>query len=219
MALETLIRPSQFREVKKETKRLVQRCLSDDRCVQLRGTTIDKGFVMAQDTFHQESLSQEVLVSTSQETSPPLSATIERSSSISNSKLKASRSFDNLKATLSPRNESFRRPSAESTGSFGGLPTGTTAAPRRPSKSGSLDNGAFPSQQYTGLHNKLPPSSGAVSLPSNSATTTQKSFRRPPPPPPPPKRRTAIGVTNGGAIMTAIASSSSATLQKLDNRR
>jgi len=216
MALETLIRPSQFREVKKDTKRLVQRCLSDDRCVQLRGTTIDQ--VMAQDTFHQESLSQEVLASTSRETSQPLSATIERSSSISNSKLKASRSFDNLKATLSPRTGSFRRPSVESTGSFGGPPTATTAAPRRPSKSGSLDNGTFPSHQYTGLHNKLPPSPGAVSLPSNSAITTQKKSRRPPPPPP--KRRTAtIGVTNGGAIMTTIASSSSAALQKLDNRR
>lgn len=216
MALEALIRPSQFREVKKDTKRLVQRCLNDDRCVQLRGTTTNQ--VMAQDTLHQESLSQEVLASTSQETSQQLSATIERSSSISNSKLKASRSFDNLKATLSPRTESFRRPSVESTGSFGSPPTATTATPRRPSKSGSLDNGAFPSHQYTVLHNKLPPSPGAVSLPSNSAITTQKKSRRPPPPPP--KRRTAtIGVTNGGAIMTAIASSSSTALQKLDNRR
>lgn len=213
MALETLIRPSQFREVKEETERLVARCLTGDWCVQLRRTTIDKSSVIAQNAFHQDSPSQEVLVSTSHDTSQPQprSATVQRSSSISKP-IKSSRSFDNLKAALSPRVESCRRTSGDSTGSFGGLPTATVASPRKPSKSGSLDNGTFTSQQYTALHKKPPLSPGAVSLPSTSSTT-QKSRR--PPPPPPKRRTTAVGVTNGGAIMTAIASSSAA----LKNRR
>ncbi|KAL4076866.1 hypothetical protein V8B97DRAFT_1511996 [Scleroderma yunnanense] len=224
MILEALIRPSQFREVNSDTERLVRRCLSGDWCVQLRGSSVNKGVIMAEGTLHQDSPSQEVLVSTTQDispTQPPMSATLERSSSISNSKqIKASRSIDNLKATLSPRpgTEPFRRQSAESAASFGGLPTtASAAAPRKPSKSGSLDNETLPSQQYPGLHIKLHSSQGAVGLPSNS-TTTQKPRR---PPPPPPKRRppTAIGVTNGGAIMTAIASSSSSALKKRDNHR
>ncbi|KAI6038587.1 hypothetical protein EDC04DRAFT_2868267 [Pisolithus marmoratus] len=230
MTLESLIRQTQFREVNPTTKRLVERCLSGDWCIQLRKSSFDKNAITAEDYFREGSPSREVAASTVHDTSPaqtPTSATLDRSSSISKLKqMKSSRSIDNFKAMLSPRLgvETHRRPSVESAPGFGGATSGATGtAARRPSKSGSADSGAFPPHQYATRHANLhaaPLPSGAVSLPSNPPTAPQKSRR---PPPPPPIRRksppTAVGMTNGGAIMTAIASSSSSVLKKLGNSR
>ncbi|KAG6333473.1 hypothetical protein ID866_5622 [Astraeus odoratus] len=227
ITLESLIRQSQFREVHPTTKRLVERCLSGDWCVQLRRSSFDKGAITAQATSRESSPSHDAVASTVRDTTPsqpPLSATLERSSSISKPKqMKASRSIDNFTSTLSPRpgQEAFRRPSTESATSFGGLLS--TAAARKSSKTGSLDHGSFSLNQHTALHSKLHTSSsspGAVSIASNTVSTSKKSRR---PPPPPPKRRatppTAINVTNGGAFITAIASSSSSVLKKIGNSR
>ncbi|KAI6112359.1 hypothetical protein EDD17DRAFT_1595623 [Pisolithus thermaeus] len=230
MTLESLIRQTQFREVNPTTKRLVERCLSGEWCMQMRKSSFDRDAITAEGNFREGSPSQDVVASTVHDTSPaqtPMSATLERSSSISKPRqLKSSRSIDNLKATFSPRLgvETHRRPSVESAPSFGGATSGATGtAARRPSKSGSMDSGAFLSHQYAtrqaNLHTS-PSSPGSISLPPNPSTVPQKSRR---PPPPPPVRRksppTAVGMTNGGAIITAIASSSSSVLKKFGNSR
>lgn len=230
MTLESLIRQTQFREVNPTTKRLVERCLSGEWCMQLRKSSFDRDAITAEEQFREASPSREVVASTMHDTSPaqtPMSATLERSSSISKPKhIKSSRSIDNLKVTLFSRlgKETHRRPSVESAPTFGGATSGATGtATRRPSKSGSVDNGTFSSHQYATRHANLhasPSSPDAISLPSNPTAVPQK-LRRPPPPPPVRRKSppTAVGVTNGGAIITAIASSSSSVLKKLGNSR
>ncbi|KAF9224851.1 hypothetical protein BS17DRAFT_779137 [Gyrodon lividus] len=230
MALESLTQNANIRDVNPTTKRLVERCLTGEWCVQLRKTSFDKDALNSQGTFRQGSPSHDIVASTTQDTSPsqPLSANLDRASgsaSLATPKLKqikTSRSVQNMKSPLSPRfplprsaTASFRRPSTDSVTSFGGIASATPSIPRRREKSISVDNGPFPSQQaekflHVKHHTHPPPSPGASSLPPTPSTATQKPRR---PPPAPPKRRKPppipVGKTHGGAVITAIASSSS----------
>ncbi|KAH7882997.1 hypothetical protein F5I97DRAFT_1978361, partial [Phlebopus sp. FC_14] len=234
MALESLVQNSEIRDVNPTTKRLVERCLGGEWCVQLRKTAFNKDAVTSQDSFRQASPSRDIVASTTQ---ADLYSSLSRFSISSNAEriaggtelttiakpkqVKPRRSVDNMKSPTCPRSppprsftETLRRPSADSASSLGGVATAITGITRRREKAGSVDDGSF-SQQSEQIflvkrHPHPPPSPGSSSLPSNPSSTTQKSRR--PPPVPPPKRRKApplpVGKTNGGAIITAIASSS-----------
>ncbi|KIJ63583.1 hypothetical protein HYDPIDRAFT_182204 [Hydnomerulius pinastri MD-312] len=233
MALESLTQNANIRDINPTTKRLVERCLSGEWCVQLRKTSFDKDLLNSQNTPRQGSPSHDILASTTQDaispSQPSVSANLERASdstfpAVPKLKhLKSSRSVENLKGPLSPKSpplrsatEGFRRPSTDSAKSLGGVASATAIVPKRREKSGSVDNGSLLSQQAEKIflvkdHPHPPPSPGASSLPPNSSTLAQKTRR---PPPPPPTRRKPpplppVGKTHGGAIITAIASSAS----------
>ncbi|KIK95658.1 hypothetical protein PAXRUDRAFT_826793 [Paxillus rubicundulus Ve08.2h10] len=235
MALESLTQNANIRDVNPTTKRLVERCLSGQWCVQLRKVPFDKDALNSRGAFRKGSPSHDIVASTTQDVtpSPPLSANLERASGVALQvttklkQIKPSRSFENMKSPLSPRfpsprsaTDNFRRPSMDSANSYGGIASATASVSRRREKSGSVDNGSSPLQQAEKIllvkhHAHTPPSPGASSLPPTFSTGIEKSRR---PPPAPPKRRkpppVPVGKTHSGAIITAIASSSSLALNQ-----
>ncbi|KAF9238935.1 hypothetical protein BU15DRAFT_88179 [Melanogaster broomeanus] len=227
MALESLMQNANIRDINPTTKRL-------EWCVQLRKASFNKDALDSSSTFRQGSPSHDIVASTTQDFLPfqsLLSASSEKGSGSAlpatskPKQIKPSRSTGGLNSPQSPRfpprsaTDSLRRPSTDSATSFGGVASASPSISRPREKSGSMDNGSFPSQQaekmlHAKYHAHPPPSPGASSLPATPTTTTtpttQKARR---PPPAPPKRRkpppVPVGKTNGGAIITAIASSSS----------
>ncbi|KAJ8597718.1 hypothetical protein M405DRAFT_755489 [Rhizopogon salebrosus TDB-379] len=225
-ALESLIQNGNIRDINPTTKRLVERCLGGEWCVQLRKTSHDKEALKRQGDFRQCSPSHDIIASTTQDTvssQAPTSPVMEYDSAskalgLKQKVLKPSRSVESLHAPTSPRipilrsADALRRPSTDSAASLGGVATATV--PRRRDKASSVDDVTVANRSENGVFAqqlRLPPSPGSLSLPST--TSTNHKVRRPAPAPP--KRRkpppVPVGTTNGGATITAIATSASTT--------
>ncbi|KAH7912871.1 hypothetical protein BJ138DRAFT_1082828 [Hygrophoropsis aurantiaca] len=221
-ALESLVQNASIRDINPTTKRLVERCLSGEWCVQLRKTAHDKESLKSQGDFRHASPSHEIVASTSQDVigAKPSLPFIDSSTATKPRSLKPSRSVENIKSPVSPRSpprsaiEGLRRPSTDSATSLGGVASAVPpGVSRRRDTIGSIDDPCPPGQHHIPVpdFSRPPLSPGAVSLPPNVSTIAQKSQRRPPPAPPKRRKPPAIpvGKTHGGATITAIASSSS----------
>ncbi|EIW79662.1 hypothetical protein CONPUDRAFT_83017 [Coniophora puteana RWD-64-598 SS2] len=243
MALESLLSNANIRDINPTTKRLVERCLTGEWCVQLRKTTKDREFAGVHNNggingeFRQPSPSADVIAATSQDSvsSPGAVASEWGAASLpsfkSRQKAKSKRSLENLKRgvpssaaplvvrTAAPQ-ENQRRPSADSVGgvatataALSGMNLASGSSARRKDKGNSADDRVLRSDS-SWLDAPLPPSPSALSLPPSSPTAS-RTHRRPAPAPP--KRRkpppVPVGKTHGGATITAIASSAS-TLKK-----
>lgn len=232
IALESLTQNASIRDINPTTKRLVERCLSGEWCVHLRKRSLDKDALNYQGSFRQDSPSHDVLASTMQASLRPQAVTSTGSERPLNGAIpplakpkhtRTSRSIENMQSqsTKPPPSRSgsdgVRRPSTESATSLGVVASATTNAPRRRDKLGSMDDGSLLQQTEKNLqlkhHPHVLPSSG---LPPTTSTSTRKARR---PPPAPPKRRNPppvpLGQTHGGALITAIASSSLSTHSQL----
>ncbi|OAX33796.1 hypothetical protein K503DRAFT_775213 [Rhizopogon vinicolor AM-OR11-026] len=211
VALESLIQNGNIRDINPTTKRLVERCLGGEWCMQLRKTTHNKEALKREGDFRQCSPSHDIIASTTQDTvssQAPASPTVEYDSASKALDLKpklskTSRSAESIHTPTSPRMpiprsaiDTIRRPST-SAASFDGV-AAATMAPKRRDKASSVDD-------VTAV---MRPEKGSMNLPS----TTSVKVRRPAPAPP--KRRkpppVPVGTTNGGATITAIATSASA---------
>lgn len=225
MALESLTQNANIRDVNPTTKRLVERCLTGEWCVQLRKSSFDKDALNFQSSFRQGSPSHDILASTSPtglQFQTAISTSFERPHDNSaplqakSKQLKPSRSVENLKShsTKPPPSRSVdgvRRPSKESTTSFGVVASTTTNTTKSREKPESMDDGSLlqqaakPPKHYPHLSPPPTPSSLAPII----SSVTKKARR---PPPAPPKRRKAppvpFGQTHGGPVITTIASSS-----------
>ena len=228
MALESLTRNANIRNIDPTTKRLVERCLSGDWCVNLRKSSFDKDALDSQDSLRQASPSHDILASTTQ--AGLQSRGVESTSSekpndsgilppVKAKHTKPSHSAENIKSyatkLVSSRSGSdgVRRPSMESATSLGVVASTTTNPPKRREKPGSMDDSSLLQQAGKNLQLKhyphAPPSPTSSAPPSTPSTSIQKTRR---PPPAPPKRRqpppAPLGQTRGGALITTIASSS-----------
>ncbi|KAF7972718.1 hypothetical protein HWV62_17174 [Athelia sp. TMB] len=266
VALESLMQNAQIRDIDPTTKRLVERCLSGDWCVQLRKAKAkapedaharvgSPGIDSVLATSAQQSLN---LGPSASESTPHVH--LERQPSGKKKTLsltlKPSKSVENLKAKSKPPRpprsamENLRRPSNESASSLPGVASATTLAgapskrrEREPPRSANID-ASFAQAQGSGYvhrHNQAQwpvradsldglspthlvpvmslsgPSSSSVELVETQ--TTNSPTKRRPPPAAPPKRRKPPAIpsavprverTNSGAIITSIASSTSA---------
>ncbi|KAG0703554.1 hypothetical protein DFH29DRAFT_916023 [Suillus ampliporus] len=223
LALESLIQNGNIRDINPTTKRLVERCLGGEWCVQLRKTTHDKEALKRQGDFRYSSPSHDIIASTTQDTvstRAPTSPDVEHDSaskalSLKPKVLKHSRSVESIHTPTSPRliprstTDTFMRSSTDSTTS---LTAAITPAPRRREKASSVDDVTatlHPEKVALMQHPRPPPSPSSLSLPPT--TSVNHKVRRPAPAPP--KRRkpppVPVGTTNGGATITAIATSAS----------
>ncbi|GLB45161.1 putative protein of unknown function (DUF2013) [Lyophyllum shimeji] len=233
-ALESLIANGHVREVHATTKRLVERCLSGDWCLNLIKPKHD---------------APERAASPGSDGSPALSPTPAGLSLVSastqlqraNSKtLKASKSVENLRAhpdvprpSRSPL-DNLRRPSNASTVSLAGVANSIApnphlaSLPKRRGTSSSIETeghhfSRHPSSPLVdaGSHQQLiaPPKSMHTSPTSGVQQQQQLQQPRRSAPPPPPKRRKPPAVpverTNGGATITTIKSSASIPLVRV----
>ena len=234
MALESLTKNANIRDINPTTKRLVERCLSGEWCVHLRKSSFDKDALNSQGSSRQGSPSHDILASTMQaglrfQGATPTGSERPHDGVITSlarpRHIRTSRSTENMKSqsTKPPPSrfgsDDVRRPSMESATSMGVVASTTTDTPRRSGKSGSMDDGSLLQKTEKNLqlkhHPHLPPSPAPSGLPPTTSTATQKARR---PPPAPPKRRKPPPVplqTHGGALITAIASSSSSTHSQL----
>ncbi|KAF8452541.1 hypothetical protein L210DRAFT_3518904 [Boletus edulis BED1] len=221
MALESLIQNANIRDINPTTKRLVERCLSGEWCVQLRKSSFDKDAFDSQGSFRQGSPSHDILASTTQtglQSRVGASTGSEKPHGTKPKHIWPSRSIENIKSrTTKPPasrvgSDEVRRPSTESATSMGIVAATTTNAPRRRDKFGSMDGSLL---QQTGKNHQLKqhphllPSPASSDPPSTTSATIQKARR---PPPAPPKRRQPPPVPHGqthiGALITAIANTS-----------
>ncbi|KAG1737559.1 uncharacterized protein EDB91DRAFT_1140617 [Suillus paluster] len=222
LALESLIQNGNIRDINPTTKRLVERCLGGEWCVQLRKTTHDKEALKRQGDFRHSSPSHDVIASTTQDnvsSRAPTSPDVEHNSASktlsSKSKvLKHSRSVESIHVPTSPRLPSLRSATDKfmrsSTDSATSLAAATTPAPRRREKASSVDDVTVTLYPEKGALVQQPRHpSPSSSLPP--ATSVNRKVRRPAPAPP--KRRkpppVPVGTTNSGATITAIATSAS----------
>ncbi|KAG9308274.1 hypothetical protein JVU11DRAFT_12037 [Chiua virens] len=236
MALESLTQNANIRDINPTTKRLVERCLSGEWCVNLRKSSFDKDALDSQGNFRQGSPSHDILASTTQAGLQSQVVTSTGSGKpgdgivpppVKQKQVKHCCSIQHLKsksATLPssrPGSGDVRRPSVESAGSLGVLASTTTNTPRRREKTGSMDDTSLLLQAETNSQLKqhqyphLPPSPASSGFPPTS-TATQKPRR---PPPAPPKRRKAppapLGQTNGATLITAPPKSAISTHAQL----
>ncbi|KAG6827812.1 hypothetical protein H0H92_010390 [Tricholoma furcatifolium] len=227
-ALESLIAESRIRDINPTTKRLVERCLSGDWCVNLKKA---------------KQASANELVTPQPELTPAKSPTAFNTTmqaatqlSRSNSKtLKTTRSAENLRAKTEPPRP-LRSPldkvlrsntNNASTVSLTGIahaessPTLRAQPPRRKATVSSVQvEGPYSSRHppephveaefHNHHHQLIPPT---TKPPHGSAEPSRQSPRRSAPPPPPPKRRKPPAVptqmSNSGATITTIKSSES----------
>jgi hypothetical protein len=229
MALESLTQNANIRDINPTTKRLVERCLSGEWCVHLRKSSFDKDALNSQGSSRQSSPSHDILASTTQaglrfQGTTPTGSERPHDGAITSlarpRHTRNSRSIENMKSrsTKPPPSREVRRPSMESATSLGAVASTTTNAPRRSSKSGSMDDASLLQQTEKIVQLKyhpLPPSPAPSGPPPITSTPAHKARR---PPPTPPKRRKPPPVplqTHGGALITAIASSSLSTHSQL----
>lgn len=243
-ALESLTSNSRIRDVNPTTKRLVDRCLSGDWCVQYRKAHKDTDV-----EFRRGSPSSDTSVAQNNPQYGVGSVTasqLQRTASGRVKTLKSSKSVEHLKGdpTLRSPLDGARRPSNASTHSFSGVATASAPKPdlaMAPSKrKGTTDSehidGTHSGRHHTSQthnvtaefhhhhHQLLAPD---VSLPTspvpptiyNTETTlisTPTSPRRPAPAPPKRRKPPAIpvGRTHGGATITTIKSSATSPLSR-----
>lgn len=160
VALESLMENSQIRDIDPTTKRLVERCLSGDWCVQYRKSKdVEKqearGDVEGGRVASPSSDSTTAAMQMVSGPSTSASAHVERTASVKKKGLKISRSVENLKGNSKPPRpprsalDALRRPNNSSASS---LPGGASAA-KSPQKwkemprSGGLETTSFSTQQ------------------------------------------------------------------------
>ncbi|KAF8057059.1 hypothetical protein FPV67DRAFT_1566264 [Lyophyllum atratum] len=231
-SLESLVANASVRDVNPTTKRLVERCLSGDWCVNLIGP--------------KQADHAERAASPGSDVSAALSPNQVGLSSRTNSKtLKASKSVENLRAgpdaprsTRSPL-DNIRRPSNASAISLSGV--ANAIAPHPSSHVGPISKRrgtgtASAIEMESHFSSRLPPSplmeTGFYKHHPQLMPSSTKSLNRLPDlgvqsyppqrrsaPPPPPKRRKPPAIpierTHGGATITAIKSSASVPLIKV----
>lgn len=225
IALESLIQNGNIRDINPTTKRLVERCLGGDWCVQLRRTSHEKDVLKRQGDFRHSSPSHDIIASTTQDnvsSRAPTSPDVEHDSASKalGSKPKAMkhcRSVESIHNPTSPRLPSprsekttYMRSSMDSTTS---LAAATTTTSKRREKASSVDDVtsavALHPEKSVLVPQYRPTSSSSLNLPT--ATSVNHKVRRPAPAPP--KRRkpppVPVGTTNSGATITAIATSAS----------
>ena len=200
-----------IREISPTTKRLVERCLSGDWCVQL--VELRKG------TKRSKSPSSDG----SSTLSPPANITLTPIGNFGSGKsLKQSKSVENLtsarfdspKLPLRSPLDQVRRPSNASVPSLSAFSTASKNGPNTAHKKRSTtlsEDMPYPSQD------RSLPSSMSESVSGDSASLISKPHRRPPPAPPKRRKPPAIpiGRTNGGAVITSIRSSEPSPLSKV----
>ncbi|KAG5728408.1 hypothetical protein E4T56_gene18959 [Termitomyces sp. T112] len=224
-ALESLVANSKVRDVNPTTKRLVERCLGGDWCVNLmkakQGPSVEKP------SFPETEIAMK---SATAFQSTPADAQLQRCNTRT---LKASRSAehlrgrpDSLKPPRSPGVDDLLRTNANnaSVTSLSGVAHAAPMNPNRPSlpKRQSTANSVLMDGHYssrhppaphvdTGFHNHhhqlIPPTKSLHTV----TDVKEHPPRRSAPPPPPPKRRKPPAVptqkTHGGATITTIKSS------------
>ncbi|RDB24096.1 Protein dip1 [Hypsizygus marmoreus] len=241
-SLESLIANPRMRDVNPTTKRLVERCLSGDWCVNLTRTKLGA------DAIRVDSPASDIaVISPTQPNAPflPTSAQLARSNS---KNIKSSKSVENLRArpdaSRPPRSplDAVRRPSNASSISLSGVANAiapkTPAAPPQPKRKSTISSAqmdahfshrhpppqlvdnAFP-HHYNQRHQPqlLPPSRSLRDASDSGvqpAALHQPQRRSAPPPPPKRRKPPAIPVerTLSGATITAIKSSASNPLVK-----
>ncbi|KAJ6622827.1 hypothetical protein B0H10DRAFT_1723933, partial [Mycena sp. CBHHK59/15] len=231
-ALESLTGNSRIRDISPTTRRLVERCLSGDWCVQLRKTHSPERLSAqpSDDDKRHGSGSSEASVQTHSHLNLPsmsASAQLERSASGKIRTLKSSKSVEFLKgySATQPRQatrstlETVRRGSNAS--SINLVATATAPASNGlpvPTRKGSANSGPVDGS-YADRHRTVHHGHNSELLPPSPTTPTspvQLHVQAPSPqrrsaPPPPPKRRKPpaipVGRTNGGATITTIRSS------------
>lgn len=225
LALESLIQNGNIRDINPTTKRLVERCLGGEWCVQLRRTSHEKEVLKRQGDFRYSSPSHDIIASTTQDTVTSRASTSPDVEHDSASKalspkpkaIKHCRSVESIHNPTSPRLPSPRsskttyiRSSMDSTTS---LAAAATTVPKRREKASSVDDVTsaatlLPEKSVLAPQYR-PTSSSSLNLPP--ATSVNHKIRRPAPAPP--KRRkpppVPVGTSNGGATITAIATSAS----------
>ncbi|PCH37392.1 hypothetical protein WOLCODRAFT_109793 [Wolfiporia cocos MD-104 SS10] len=236
--LESLIENETIRDVDPTTKRLVERCLSGEWCIQFRKT---------QDAPQRVDSPSLSVVSSPQSTTSLSTSRAERKGSIRGMRGKVTRSAENLNANISRRAsgsgqghlDSLRQPHADSTASLPKIASAFTNAPsagRRRERIGSMDRdvptAAFASLSthdrqttvvpeiavVTRAHDRLdtptspvePPDS-PMSLMSSSSSShiNAKPHRRVAPPPPTKRRKPPAVPAARGAPTTALSAASS----------
>lgn len=221
LALESLIQNGNIRDINPTTKRLVERCLGGEWCVQLRRTSHEKEALKRQGDFRHSSPSHDIIASTTQDTVSSRASTSpvvehDSASKALSSKPKAMkhcRSVENIHNPTSPSPRSakttYMRSSMDSTTS---LAAATTTTSKRREKASSVDDvtsAATLHPESVLVPQYRPPSSSSLNLPP--ATSVNHKARRPAPAPP--KRRkpppVPVGTSNSGATITAIATSAS----------
>ncbi|KAG7450939.1 uncharacterized protein BT62DRAFT_984253 [Guyanagaster necrorhizus] len=216
-ALESLVRDSRIHDINPTTKRLVERCLGGEWCVQLK---------KADDVSRSSTPSDSVAPSRSHLGLP---ASVDGMGSGTPGKtLKSSRSAENMVAKGGIRVGAVRRPSNASAGSFSGV---ATAAPStstsKPPVPYPRRKGTASSEHVERLHVERPSHSHHIDLSSQSdagGEPARTKLRKPPPapvapgvysapPPIPPKRRKppAVPVRSGRQVTVFETIKTSAT--------
>ena len=243
VTLESLLGNSKIREVNPTTKRLVDRCLSGDWCLQPRELRESAGYGIRRVSSPNSE--------TSTSMGPPGSMHLDITGNKVMKSLKHSKSVEQLSIRSEPSTRQIprspldqvqtRRPSNASIQSLPAFVSPNSpkiiAAPaskRRQNTSTTLVEDVQPARQNSlplGVEHyyQLPPSplsphtrSAPATPPSPPAaeeTSTQTQPRRRPPPPTPTKRRKPpaipLGRTHGGATITTIRSSEPSPLSKV----
>ncbi|KAG2159288.1 uncharacterized protein EDB93DRAFT_1114855 [Suillus bovinus] len=228
LALESLVQNGNIRDINPTTKRLVERCLGGEWCVQLRRTSHDKEVLKHQGNFRLSSPSHDIIASTTQDTvssRAPTSPDAEHdaASKVLNSKskiIKHYRSAESIHDPISPRSvkTTHMRSSTDSTTS---LAAATATASRQREKASSVDDVTrdvtLHPEKSVLVQQSRQPSSSSLNLPSSASVNHSHKVRRPAPAPP--KRRkpppVPVGTSNSGATITAIATSASTPLGQL----
>jgi hypothetical protein len=240
-ALESLVENARIRDVNPTTKRLVERCLGGDWCVQFR---------KAQPPEHAPNHHGTPTSDTSPKSPNPMgvssvaaSAQLQRSGSKT---LKSSKSVEHLKGRSeqiprAPRSalDNIRRPSNASSISLSGVANAVVPRTVDPSTSMPKRKGTIFSEQgdahfshrhhpsphgeaefHKHHHQLISPVSLNPSLPTlmDGVPPGHAPPRRSAPPPPPKRRKPPaipVGRTNGGATITTIRSSTISPLAKV----
>ena len=215
-ALESLRGNSRIRDVSPTTRRLVERCLGGDWCVQFKKSRdVDSGTASPTSESSASAFSP-----TRGETAVPAAAAhLQRTPSTRAKMLKQSRSVENLTGRM---DQVLRTPLDDlrrtSNGSTHSLPSGVAAvlSPPLPSSSrrkGSEGTISTPKSPSSSLGMTPPMSPHAPLSPALSEGSVGRTKARRPPPPAPPRKRKLLVVpahgANGGLTVTTIRSSSS----------
>lgn len=234
-SLEALVGNSLVRDVSHTTKRLVERCLSGEWCVQLKS---HRDSVVSAENSRRESSGSEISTAISPlSTSSMTAAQAEGSGSGKSKLLKFSKSVENLTAHVEntrqpPRSpvDQLRRPSNASTFSLPAVANSTApnSIPAQKRRSGSqVEHHANPTSttRLSHDHYHYPVGTGSPLVPRSPDMADEPSIpaqepakNRRPPPPAPPKRRKPPAIpgprTLGGATITTIRSSATSPLAK-----
>ncbi|KAH8833744.1 hypothetical protein DL96DRAFT_1578218 [Flagelloscypha sp. PMI_526] len=224
-SLESLLRNSRIREVNATTKRLVERCLSGEWCVQHRSreppSSLHPPPARSASPRSESGISQ--AHSQFGLSSVTASVQLERSGSTKTKLLKSSKSVENFHAHTSGSSSSqkptrsvldgVRRGSNASSNSMTGVAsakvsTGAGTTPRRKDTAdSSIVDGAYADRHRHTTYTQENKSTTSPQLSPTASTDSAPNPRRSAPPPPGKRRKppaVPVGKTNGGATVTKI---------------